>query len=62
MLSASLHSHLREALPTTKQTRCTPFKKCPADSSGQQGNVFADVIVQVHHVWALYQVSMSFLA
>ena len=45
-----------------KQTRCTPFKKCPAELIRPAGRRFADVIVQVHHVWALYQVSMSFLA
>ena len=57
-------SHLASARGITyeKQTRCMPLKKCPADSSGQQGDLFADVIVHVHHVWALYQVSMSFLA
>ena len=60
MLSGSLAS--ARGIAYEKQTRCTPFKKCPADSSGQQGDLFADVIVQVHHVWALYQVSMSFLA
>ena len=59
MPSASLAS--ARGIACEKQTRCTPFKKCPADSSGQQGNV-SDVIVQVHHVWVLYQVSMSFLA
>ena len=37
MLSASLAS--ARGIAYEKQTRCTPFKKCPADSSGQQGNV-----------------------
>ena len=60
MLSAS--PAFARGIAYEKLTRRTPFKKCPADSSGQQGDLFADVIVQVHHVWALYQVSMSFLA
>ena len=54
--------HLREALPTKSRHDCTPFKKCPAELIRPAGQRFADVIVQVHHVWALYQVSMSFLA
>ena len=37
MLSASLAS--ARGIAYEKQTRCTPFKKCPANSSGQQGNV-----------------------
>jgi hypothetical protein len=34
-----LASHLRGALPAKSRHDCTPFKKCPADSSGQQGSI-----------------------
>ena len=61
MLSASLAS--ARGISDESRHDCTPLKKCPADSLIRPaGQRFADVIVQVHHVWALYQVSMSFLA
>ena len=37
MLNAGLAS--ARGIAYEKQIRCTPFKECPADSSGQRGNV-----------------------